>query len=377
MNENLKVKAQEFIAEQKKDPSYPLYITRFTEYCEKSGKDIADFTQNDFENFLKPYSNPHTVRNIKSIVSVFLNFCGHTEAADTIRSIKTSQITPELNYIMFFDDLKAGIKQVRDKQYEDLGETPMNPLVCDKYSLGEVVLYLAWIGIPRDTLVKLPLSAINLEKNCIEYDDNGIHREFSFADNPDIIDVFDKYSKSTRFVGTRVKNGKLEFINGDYYGDTLIRLGTPPKDNRNPVENIKSTLTRVFTNFKFAVDYKNVYFSGAFSRGFDKIMQGVLPLFTPEGIKEYFGIIAETQATQYTVKRQWENYISWRQEVEGKDFGIDMDAARTIRMNNIAVAHLSALTEFPDDDELEITVKIKELKDLMQAVYNLGSADLR
>ncbi len=385
-NTNLRKQAQEVLDKYKNDSQYPTcvsYTMRFVEYCETLDKDVKDFTTEDFETFLKPYTNPHTLTIVKSKISIFLNYCGYTDADNELRKIK--QIVPDLNYLLSFDDLKSGIddarnnsgiKEIINSQYKDLEPMLCNPLVCDKYTLGEVILYLAWIGVPRDTLVKLPLSAINMEKLCVEYEDSDVHREFSFADNPIMVDVFGKYSKAKHFAGMRWKNSKLSFINGDYYGDGIIRLSTFPKSGSNSPEIIKSFLNRIFSNyFPFAVDYKNVYFSGAFSRGFEKIMQGDLPIFTPEGIRDFFGIIAETEATKFSVKRQWENYLAWRQSAEGNALDIDIETLRRIKMKSIAVNCIASLKEFPEDDNAKIRTTAKELDDLMMAIYNLGRND--
>ncbi len=370
-NETLRKKAQELLDEHNNDQSYASYIMRFVEYCEKLGKEPKDLVTSDFEPFLKSYTNPFTLSTVKSKISALLTHCGCTEADANLRQVK--QVVPELNYLLSFNELKAGIDEVRRKHFEDLGSTPYNPLVCDNLTLGEVIIYLAWIGVPRDTLGNLPLSAINLDKQCVEYDEDGVKRVFSFADNPVIADTFGKYSKSKQFVGTRVKNGKLQFLNGDYYGDGIIRLSSPPKDNSSI--NIKSFLNRIFSRyFQFAGEYKIVYYSGAFSRGYEKIIKGNLPSFTPDGIMDYFGVIVETESVRYSFKRQWDNYLAWRQTVDGVN--LDPDTIRMAKMRSIAVNNVAALSSFPDDKSAKIETTAGELEALMLAAYNLGKNGL-
>ncbi len=370
--DTLKTKAQEFLEQFGDNNRCPqrTYTNSFVKYCGTVDKDVEEFVAEDFTNFLKPHTNPHTAANVKYIICSFLEYCGLTSAANELRNAE--EVIPEFGYILSFDDLAAGIDEVYYEQYKPFGDTPHNPLACDNLTLSEVVLYLAWIGVPRDSLVKLPLSAINMDKQCVEYQGGEKRYEFSFADNPRIADVFARYKKSKYFVIIRQRNGKPQFVNGEYYGDSLIRVSTPPKDNSNAVENMKATLARVFRNFKFAEEYKNVFFSGAYARGFDKITQGIMPIFTSEGILEYFGVVAETYTIRNNFKHRWENYLAWRMEIEGKT--LDIENARMARLRNIMSQRLPQLSEYPQDSKTKIEITIGELENLLLAAYNLGSA---
>lgn len=374
--DTLKTKAQEFLEPFKDNSRCPqrTYISNYVNYCGTMDKDVEKFVSEDFTNFLKPQTNPHTAANVKSIVGSFLEYCGLTSAADELRNAK--EVIPDFGYILSFDDLAASIDATYNKLYEPFGDTPHNPLACDNLTLGEVVLYLAWIGVPRDSLVKLPLSAINMERKCVEYNNEGKHYEFSFADNPRIAEVFERYQKSKYFVIIRQRNGKPQFVNGEYYGSGIIRVNSPPKDSSDPVECMKATLSRVFQNFKFLKEYKEAFFSGAFARGYSKITQGVLPTFTAEGIMEYFGIVAETYTVRSTVKQRWENYLVWRSEIEGKTLGFDLESLKKSRLRNLVLKRLPNLSEYPEDGNTQITITAEELEGLLQAAYNLGSADL-
>jgi len=373
--DTLKTKADEYLSRFSDDARCPhrTYIRHFVEYCAKMDKDVENFTTEDFTNLLKPHTNPHTAANVRYIVSSFLDFCGLQSAADKLRNAK--EVIPEFGYVLSFDDLVAGIDEAYYEQYKPFGDTPHNPLACDNLTMSEVVVYLAWIGVPRDSLVKLPLSAINLDKQCVEYQDGEKHYEFSFADYPRIAEVFERYKKSKYFVTIRQRNGKPQFVNGEYYGDSLIRVSTPPKGSSNAVENMKATLSRVFRNFKFAEEYKNVFYSGAFVRGYDKITQGIMPVFTPEGIMEYFGIVAETYTMRNNIRQRWENYLVWRMEIEGKHLNIDAESVRMIRLRNIVSKRISALSEYPQDPNAKIEMTVETLESLMLAAYNLGSTD--
>jgi len=255
----LATKAQEFLEQFSDNNRCPqrTYTNHFVEYCGTIDKDVENFVAEDFTNFLKPHTNPHTAANVKSIICSFLGYCGLTSAANELRNAK--EVIHEFGYILSFDDLAAGIDEAYYEQYKPFGDTPQNPLACDNLTLSEVVLYLAWIGVPRDSLVKLPLSAINLERQCVEYQDDEIRLEFSFADNPRIAEVFGRYKKSKYFVTVRQRNGKPQFVNGEYYGDSIIRVSSPPKGNSNAVENMKATLSRVFKKFEFAEEYKALH----------------------------------------------------------------------------------------------------------------------
>lgn len=373
----LKAKAQEFLEPFKDNNRCPqrTYTNNFIEYCGSVDKNIEDFVSEDFTNFLKPQTNPHTAANVKSIICSFLEFCGLSSAANELRNAK--EVIPDFGYILSFDDLVANIDATYYELYKPFGDTPHNPLACDNLTLGEVVLYLAWIGVPRDSLVKLPLSAINLEKQCVEYQDGENYYEFPFMGNSRIAEVFSRYQKSKYFVIVRQRNGKPQFVNSEYYGDSLIRVSSPSKDGSNATENMKATLSRVFQkNFKFVKEYKYVYYSGAFSRGFDKIMKGDMPVFTTEGIMEYFGIVAETYTIRNSIKNRWENYLVWRSDIEGKNFNLDLESVKISRLRNMVLEHIPQLNEYPEDDGTEITITIKELENLLQGAYNLGSFNL-
>lgn len=374
--DTLKTKAQEFLEPFKDNNRCPqhTYTNNFIEYCGSVDKNIEDFVSEDFTNFLKPHTNPHTAANVKSIVGSFLEFCGLSSVANELRNAK--EIIPDFGYILSFDDLVANIDATYYELYKPFGDTPHNPLACDNLTLGEVVLYLAWIGVPRDSLVKLPLSSINMKKAFVEYETEGRHYEFSFAGNQRIAEVFDKYQKSKYFTIIRQRNGKPQFVNGEYHGDSLIRVSSPPKDGSNAVENMKATLSRIFQNFKFAREYKEIFFSGAFARGYDKITQGVLPMFTAEGIMDYFGIVAETYTVRSTIKQRWENYLIWRASIEGEALSFDLENLKMARLRNLVIKRFPRLNEYPQDSSTEITITIEELEGLLQAAYNLGSADL-
>lgn len=372
----LKTKAQEFLEPFGDNNRCPqrTYTNNFIEYCGSVDKNIEDFVSEDFTNFLKPQTNPHTAANVKSIICSFLEFCGLSSVANELRNAK--EVIPEFGYILSFDDLAVAIDETYYNLYKPFGDTPHNPLACDNLTLGEVVLYLAWIGVPRDSLIKLPLSAINLEKQCVEYQDGEKHYEFSFAGNQRIAEVFERYKKSKYFTIIRQRNGKPQFVNGEYYGSNLIRVSTPPKDGSNAVENMKATLSRVFQNFKFVKEYKYVYYSGACARGYDKITQGIMPVFNSEGIMDYFGIVAETYTIRSSIKTRWENYLVWRADIEGKSLDIDIESIKKSRLKNMVLKRLPRLNEYPQDSNAEIMITFQELEDLLQAAYNLGSADL-
>lgn len=375
-NEYLRDKKQDFLESYKENPQYGSWssvVTRFVEYCEKLGKNPQDFTTSDFEGYLNQYSNPITMAHVKGKIQAFLKYCGYN-IKDNIP--KTGKIVPELGYLLSFEELRNGIKRVREEQYKSLGVTLCDPSQCDNLSLGETVLYFAWLGVPRDTIGKLPLSSINLEKKCIEYDDDGIVRVFSFADYPSIVGAFTKYKNAKSFVSFRNKSGRISLINNDYYGDDVIRPCKPLKNDNSVLSNIKSTLNRIFSAFEFAGEYKNVFLSGAFSRGYDKITQGNLPEFTSGGIMSFFGVIVESESAKYSFKRQWNDYLKWRLTAEGKELNISSDTVRTNKMKAIAVKSISALNSFPEDSNEKIEVTAGELKDLMLAAYNLGKNGL-
>lgn len=375
-NKFLRDKRQEFLENNKDNPQYMSWssvITRFIEYCEKLGKNPQDFTMSDFERYLSQYSNPITITHIKGKIQTFLEYCGYDVKGNLP---ETRNIVPELDYILSFEELKRGIDKVREEQYELLGIIPRDPSQCDNYTVGEVVIYLAWLGIPRDMVATLPLNSINLEKKCIEYQDGNIKRIFSFADYPVIEEVFANYKNAQHFISFRNKTGRVSFINNDYYGDNVIRSGKPPKNNGNIVLNTKGTLNRIFSAFEFAGEYKNVYFSGAFSRGYDKIMQGNLPEFTPNGIMSFFGVIVETESSKYSFKRQWNDYLTWRLAAEGKELSINSDNVRMTKMKSIAVKCISTLNSFPEDKDAKIEMTAKDIETLMLAIYNFGKNSL-
>lgn len=274
-------------------------IKAFIKFVSEKQKPLDEYDTQDFKEFFKEhYQKISSFASVKTRLTTFLKTVGEESAAEVLDDVEISYRT---NYIKDFDTLYNSIQEVR------LKEMPSSEFeYCDKFTMGEVILYLAWIGVPQNTVLQIPLSAIDLNKKVV-----SAGKEYSFADYPQIEEVFTKYKNSTTFVGIRNVGDKTHFVTNPYFGDKIIRTRKKTESNIN----IKTLLTRVFSSFEFAGSYFNVFRSGQLYRGYQKYLNGEKPDFKSfENIWDYFGIALTSDPERYSFKKSWLIYLNWIEE---------------------------------------------------------------
>lgn len=279
-------------------------LKAFTNYYEQQKKPISEYQKEDFDAYLKAnYNTPQSSRTVRSNLGIAFKRMGLNDASEAIRATEDSFKT---NYFKDFETLDNMIESVRREKFTALEGAPVN-CNCDSFTMSQVILYLTWIGVPKTLLTQMPLSSINTEE---KYVDGG--RKYSYADNPKIAEVFEKYKNADSYTGLNTKKGKPYFRENPYQGDTLIRTRSKPTGSN---VNIATTLNRIKTTLgdeKFT--YYNVFRSGQFYRGFQKLTKGILPEFSDtENLWEYFGVRLETDSARQMFNKEWKTYLKWRQ----------------------------------------------------------------
>lgn len=289
-----------YLKENEYDAGATGCIKTFLKFFSANQKAIDEYTVGDFKAFFSAYYNkPSSFPTVKSRLIKFLKTLGEDETANILNDV---EMTYRKNYIKDFDTLHKGIQQARFEKMPFLKYSPESEQ-CDQLTMGEVILYLAWIGVPQNIVLQVPLSAMDLDKKVV-----SAGKEYSFADNPQIDKIFTRYKNATTFIGTRTVKGKTHFVTSDYHGNEVIRT----KKQANNHTNIKTLLTRVFSSFGFAGSYFNVYRSGQLNRGYQKYVKGEEPDFTSsEKLWDYFGATLTTDADIYMFKKDWISYLNW------------------------------------------------------------------
>lgn len=292
--------SDKYLKENEYDPNATGCVKTFLKFFSEKQKPIEEYSVTDFKDFFGTcYKTPSSFPTVKSRLIKFLKIVGEESPAEILDGV---EMTYRKNYIKDFDTLYKGIQNARFEKMPFLKYTPESEQ-CDQLTMGEVILYLAWIGIPQNIVLKVPLSALDLDKKVV-----SAGKDYSFADNPQIDKIFTRYKNATTFVGTRKIKDKTHFVTCDYHGNDIIRT----KKQANNNTNIKTLLTRVFSSFGFAGSYFNVYRSGQLNRGFQKYSQGQQPDFTStEKLWEYFGVTLSTDADIYMFKKDWNSYLNW------------------------------------------------------------------
>ena len=298
---NFLIKADQYLTANQDDLNATSSVRTFVKFVGEYGKPISEYTTDDFSEFFnKKYRNANSFYSVRSKLIKFLGNVGENTAADVLSETK---ITYKKDYLKSFKELADGIQASRFKQMPFLKYSP-KPEYCDKLTMGEVILYCAWIGVPQNLIFQLPLSAMDLDEKVVH-----AGKDYSFADNKEIIEIFTKYKNADTFILNRTIRDKTHFSDCEYCGDGLIRA----KKQNNTNINAKTLTSRIFSNFEFAKSYFNVYRSGQFCRGYEKYKKGVEPDFnSSEKIWEYFGITLSTDAEIYMFKKDWTEYLEWR-----------------------------------------------------------------
>ncbi len=304
-------RVQSYLNEHKGETSFKAVTSianGFIRFYQSHDKKIEDYAVVDFEEYFRGICKTVAAfRTTKMNLLKALEGSGYDKPAEVLKSVNR---TVKMNYIRSFEDLDNGIEQVRREKHPFLADAPESD-ECDELTMGQVVLYLLWLGVPKNSLLELPLEAIDLENKCIK-----AGKEYPFGDIPKIEKVLSQYKKSTGYVSYTTRRDKLVPVKKAYLGDTLIRARSIPTGTSM---NIKTTFDRIYSNFKFAGSYLNVFRSGQFSRGYDRIKRGQLPDFsTTESICEYFRVWLETDAEISLFRQDWSEYVKVRQK---EDFG--------------------------------------------------------
>lgn len=313
--DNFESKVEEYLEQFKYDKSFTVYkclVNKFMGFYSINGKSIEDYTEEDFKRFLNNSGgSANTFCTLKSRIIDLLEKTGYYNLTQYIRDIVPNGMKKE--YIKTFDELDAKIEQARLDKFPFLKGAPkINK--CDSLTMGQVILYLAWIGVPQRYIAQIPLSAIDLENNVVD-----AIRKYSFADNKKIIDVFTQYKNSNTFMTikpNRTNKEIIDFKEEEYYGDRIVRprKTTTIKKIENSIETI---INRLSTSFPFVESYLNIQKAGQFARGYEKYLRGEIPDFsTSENIWNFFGAIAETDAQVFVLKTNWNSYVAWRKETD-------------------------------------------------------------
>lgn len=279
-------------------------LKSFMNYYEQQKVPISEYNKENFDAYLKTnYGTPQSSRTVRSALGIAFKRMGLDEASDEIRATEDSFRT---NYFKDFEALDGMIEKVRYEKFTSLSGAPID-CPCDSFTMGQVILYLAWIGVPKGLLTQMPLSSINLEE---KYVDGG--KKYSFADNPKIAEVFEKYKNADTYIGLNTNKGKVFFRENQYQGDTLVRTRSKPTGSN---VNIATTLNRIKTTFgDESVTYYNVFRSGQFYRGFQKLTKGILPEFSNvNNLWEYFRVQLDTDSARIMFNKEWKTYLKWRQ----------------------------------------------------------------
>lgn len=292
--------------------SYKSTANNFVRFYQSKEKPIEEYSKDDFKEFLQKYcGNANTFFPSRSRLMNLLEVVGYYEVTKNLKNVSASEI--QKPYIKNFQELDLKIEEVRIAKFPFMKDLP-EVTFCDSLTAGQIALYLAWLGVPQRYLPQMPLSAINLDENLI---DAG--RKFSFTDNPKMIKVFTMYKNSDTYkmISPRQKKGELSLRTENYYGDKIIRTKTQAQSEKSITISINCVISHLSQNFKFVENYLNIVRAGQFSRGYDKLQNGISPDFTSyEKIWDYFNAIVETEAQVYTFKTNWENYLTWRKEAD-------------------------------------------------------------
>lgn len=287
-------------------------IRKFLRFYEAHGKALSEYTSADYKKFFADsYKTSTSFTSVKSWLVNYLRALGELKPADILYRAK---IVRKMNYLTDFSELKDGIEKVRKEKNAILidefsKKNPGMKIGCDQLTMGEIALYLLWIGVPRNELIRLPLSAIDLDKNAVIGS-----KEYSFANEEHIIAAFKEYKLSETFVMLRAMgDGKVCFQNSCYYGNGIIRSRN---QNTADSEKAKDTLLyRLFSTFPFAVNALNVFRSGQFSRGYEKYEKGEFPDFdSATSLWEYFRVEFGSVSESELFRRDWNEYLDWRSE---------------------------------------------------------------
>lgn len=307
-NSELQNKAQIYLDERKYDSNIKditSKVNSFIKWYEEKNKPIEEYTEKDFEEYLEVRSsNVDSSKTNSSFLATFLEVIGYKDIAEIARSSRKAY---KMKYFLTFEDMDKEIDEARYLKFPLLRGAPESTN-CDSLTMSQVIAYLAWIGVPQEYLVTVPLTAIDTENQVVD-----CGRKYSFSDFPKIARIFENYRYADSYTNEVKKNGKTVAQINEYHGDRLVRTRTEPNENG---ANIQGVINRLKTNFKNdRLTYFNIARSGQFYRGFEKMKQGIVADFTAkdrDSIWECFQVWLETDSSINSFKTEWENFLKWR-----------------------------------------------------------------
>lgn len=307
-NDELKTKAEIYLEERKYDPNIKFITSKvnsFLKWYEEKGIPIEKYTSENFEEYLeKNSSNVDSSKTNSSFLATFFDVIGYKDVSEAARSSRKSY---KMKYFLTFEDMDCEIEKARILKHPILKDSPKTN-VCDSLTVSQVISYLAWIGVPQEYLVTVPLSAINVEE---KYVDCG--RKYSYANNSKIAEVFEKYKNAGSYINEVKRNGKMVSQINEYRGDRLVRTRTEPNENG---ANIQGAINRLKANIKNErFTYFNITRSGQFYRGFENMKQGIIADFRNkdrDSIWECFQVWLESDSSINSFQIEWENFLKWR-----------------------------------------------------------------
>ncbi len=288
------------------------YLNKFIKFIKHYSKPVEVFEKEDFEKFFRESCGSTSIfYQAKTRLSNFFKYAGYDEIAKELKKVKK---IIKINFIKSFSELDKGIDKVRFEKYPFLKSVSGESKSCDLYTAEQIVLYLAWIGVPQKTLFGLSLDVIDLENQVIHAPD----KDYSFAGYEKISYVLNKYKNAATYTNVIIVGGEYITTINEYKGSNLLRTRSFGFTSEC---SGKSTMDRALTHFKFADSYLNVVRSGQFSRAYEKFQKGEQPDFSSsETIRDYFGAdinVTETNKSRVQAfKNDWQLYVNWRKETD-------------------------------------------------------------
>ncbi len=285
-------------------------LNKFIKFIKIYSKPIEAFTKEDFEKFFqKSCGSTSIFYQVKTRLNYFFKYAGYNDAAKELKGVKK---IIKMCYIKSFSDLDEEIEKVRMEKYPFLKNVSDQPKSCDLFTVEQIIIYMAWIGIPQKVIFELSLDAIDLDNKVILTK----NKDYSFAEYGKVLEVLSKYKNASTYINVMMLNGKYVTTVNEYRGSNLLRT----RSFGSAAEcSSKSIMDRALTHFKFTEgSYLNILRSGQFSRAYEKYKSGESPNFeSSENIKDYFGIdISSNKSSIQTFKHDWNIYVNWRKETD-------------------------------------------------------------
>lgn len=276
-------------------------LKAFLTFYESESVPISEYTSELIGKHLTQSSGTAgTSRMRRSTLKSAFNELGYPQVA---AEVQKTGFAFAREYFKSFKELDDLIEKARRKEMGKVDEK-YKVYKCDGFTQSQVIVYMMWIGVPRDEILELSLSDIDMDKKCVV--SNG--REYSFADNPKIEQVFKDFMEADSYVTTnRARHAKRMYYRVmPYNSDRLFRNSNDAK---------KSTAMALFSikrklEGNKRIEYLTIARSGQFKRGYMKLTKGKLPNFSDyESLWKYFGAIVDNGSAAQMLRKEWEMYL--------------------------------------------------------------------